>query len=56
MINENQKLQNIGFAYYIIEEIQDKILAQNQRKYNLLEVTDITNKLLSKQDSPGLIY
>lgn len=56
IIIKNQKLQDIGFTYYIIEEIQEKILAQGQKKYNVFEVIDIINNLFPKQGSTGLIY
>ncbi len=56
IIDENMDINNIGFTYYIIDEIKSRFYFLTKNQYNIQQVINIVNNLFIEIESIGLKY
>ena len=56
IIDENTDINNIGFTYYIIDEIKTKVCFLTKKQYNIQQVINMVNNLFINNESTGLKY
>ena len=56
IIVENKNVSNIGFTYYIIDEIKSRFYLLTKKQYSIRQVIDIVNNLFIENESSGLRY
>ena len=56
IIDENIDINNIGFTYYIIDEIKTRVCFLTKKQYNIQQVINMVNNLFINNESTGLKY
>ena len=56
IIDENTDINNIGFTYYIIDEIKTRVCFLTKKQYNIQQVINMVNNLFINNESTGLKY
>ena len=56
IIEKNKDINNIGFTYYIIDEIKNRFYLLTKNQYNIQQVIDMCNSLFKEHKSTGLKY
>ena len=56
IIDENIDINNIGFTYYIIDEIKTRVCFLTKKQYNIQQVINMVNSLFINNESIGLKY
>lgn len=56
IIDNNSEINNIGFTYYIIDEIKNRYYLLTKNQYSINQIITKTNDLFRKKAVTGLIY
>ena len=56
IIDNNNEINNIGFTYYIIEDIRSRYNLMTKKQYSIDDVIAKTNDLFGEKIVTGLIY